>query len=54
MADDIRERQEALWRAADAAFRSDPSYSIAMAEASSTAMLKQQARELVPGRAVGV
>lgn len=54
MANDVQERMQALWEAADEAFRADPAYSIAMAEASSVARTKQQARDLVLAKAVGV
>lgn len=54
MTDDVQERMKALWKAGDEAFRTDVAYSIALAEASSAARLKQQARDLVPAKAVGV
>ena len=53
MADDVRS-PEALWKAMDSAFRRDPAYAIDMAQASSTAKSKQDARELVPTVALGV
>ncbi len=50
---DIQERMQALWQAAEAAIRSDPSYSIALAEESTKAK-KRQSQVLAPRTSVGV